>query len=92
MDDFYAPIDEVTIISQGQTLPDNLIRVGSISVGEAGSTPTEDCTYQACMDAIRIAAKQNGAHVVYIVNVKEPDRFWGSTCYDITADFFRYKK
>ena len=92
MDDYYAPVDEVTIISSGQTLPDNLIRVGSISVGESGWTPTEECTYQACMEAIRVAAKKNGAHVVYIVTIKEPDRVWGSTCYDITADFFRYKK
>lgn len=92
MDDYYAPVDEVTIISSGQTLPDGLIRVGSISVGESGWTPTEECTYQACMEAIRVAAKKNGAHVVYIVTIKEPDRVWGSTCYDITADFFRYKK
>lgn len=64
VDNYYAPVDEVTVISKGQTLPDNLIRVGSISVGESGATPAEKCTYQACMNAIILKAKQSGVHVV----------------------------
>lgn len=91
VDNYYAPVDEVTVISKGQTLPDNLIRVGSISVGESGATPAEKCTYQACMNAIILKAKQSGVHVVYVVAIKEPS-VWGSSCYDITADFYRYKK
>ena len=91
VDNYYAPVDEVTVISYGGNLPDNVIRVGSISVGEAGMTPTKDCTYQACMNAIILKAKQSGVHVVYVVAIKEPS-VWGSSCYDITADFYRYKK
>lgn len=91
VDNYYAPVDEVTVISKGQALPDNLIRVGSISVGESGATLTEKCTYQACMNAIILKAKQSGVHVVYVVAIKEPS-VWGSSCYDITADFYRYKK
>lgn len=91
VDNYYAPVDEVTVISYGAKLPDNVIRVGSMSVGESGMTPAEDCTYQACMNAIILKAKQSGVHVVYVVSIKEPEA-WGSTCYDITADFYRYKK
>lgn len=94
IDNYYAPVDNVTIIQIGQTLPDNIVRVGSISVGESGSTPTKKCTYQACMNAITLAAKKNGVHLVHIVSIREPysGGFWGSsTCYDITADFYRYK-
>lgn len=92
VDNYYAPVDNVTIISIGQSLPDNVVRVGSISVGESGSTPTEKCTYQACMNAITLAAKKNGVHIVHIVSIREPySGFFGSTCYDITADFYRYK-
>lgn len=92
VDNYYAPVDDVTIINLGQTLPDNIVRIGSISVGESGTTPTKKCTYQACMNAITLAAKKHGVHLVHIVSIREPySSFWGSTCYDITADFYRYK-
>lgn len=89
----YPPTTGVVPIYQtNQQLPSDIIRIGSVVVGEAGLTPAEKCTYEACIRAIEDEARKAGADFIYLVNVKEPDRFWGSTCYDITADLYKYNK
>ena len=100
----YAPTTTVTIIQSGQTLPNNIIRMGSVSVGEGGLTPTEDCTYEACMAAVEEEAKKVGADIIYVVQVTTPNAFtgygynWftggsfvagGSTCFGIIADLYK---
>lgn len=90
---YYPPtVGIIPIYQTGQLLPEGTIRIGSVVVGEAGLTPTEKCTYEACIRTIENEARKAGADFVYLVNVKEPDRFWGSTCYDITAEFYKYNK
>lgn len=90
---YYPPTYGVIPIYQtNQQLPDNIIRIGSVVVGESGMTPTEKCTYEACIRAIEDEARNAGADFIYLVNVKEPDRVFGSSCYDITADLYKYNK
>lgn len=88
---YYPPTSGIIPIYQtGQLLPEGIIRIGSVVVGEAGLTPTEKCTYEACIRTIENEARKAGADLIYLVNVKEPDRFLGSTCYDITAELYKH--
>lgn len=91
VNDYYAPTSgRLPIYQTGQQLPSDIIRIGSIVVGESGLTPTKDCTYEACMTLIETEAKKVGADIVYLVKVQEP-KAWGSTCYNITAELYKYK-
>ena len=56
---------------------------------ESGLTPEGKCTYEACMQVIETESMKAGANVVYLVRVVEPNLY--STCYNITADLYRYK-
>lgn len=86
---YYPPTeDNIPIIQTNQTLPQNIYRIGSIVVGENGLTPDSKCTYEACMQVIEEESRKVGAQLVYLVKVKEPDS--NSTCYNITAELYRY--
>lgn len=88
-DTYPATPGRLAIYQTGQQLPNDIIQVGTVVVGEKGATTTKNCTYEACMEAIQEEAKKMGGHIIYIVSLKEPS-FWGSTCYNITADIYRY--
>lgn len=89
VNDYYAPTTgHLPIYQTGQQLPDNLVRIGSIEVGENGLTPTDKCTYEACIRLIEDESKKVGADLVYLVSVKTPG-FW-SSCYNITAELYKY--
>lgn len=80
----------LVVYQTGQQLPNNLVQVGTVVVGEKGASITKNCTYEACIEAIQEEAKKMGGQIIYIVNLKEPSFFFGSTCYNITADIYRY--
>ena len=85
----YEPTQgKISIIQTNQYLPTNIYRIGSIVVGESGLTPSDDCTYEACMQVIEEESRKVGAQLVYLVKVVEPNL--SSTCYNITADLYRY--
>lgn len=87
----YPVKEKVQIVHAGQTLPQGLMRIGSITVGDTGFTFTSLCTYEACMHAITSRAAEVGADLVYIVHIKEPKSdVGGSSCYNITADLYVY--
>lgn len=87
--EYYPPTDgNIPIIQTNQPLPQNIYRIGSIVVGENGLTPDGQCTYEACMQVIETESRRVGAQLVYLVRVKEPDLH--STCYNITAELYRY--
>ena len=91
VNDYYTPTTgRLPIYQTGQQLPADIIRIGSIVVGESGLTPTNKCTYEACIRLIEDEAKKSGADLVYLVHVKEPG-FW-SSCYNITAELYKYDK
>lgn len=100
----YAPTTEVSVIQMGQSLPEGLIRMGSVTVGEGGMTPTEECTYEACMRAVIEEAKNVGADIVLIIQVTSPTDSGGvgygyntgpiyygggSSCYGIVAELYK---
>ena len=87
--EYHERTESIKFVQTGQKLPDNIIRIGSIEVGEGGWTPAKDCSYEACMNAIETEAKRAGADIVYLVKVVEPGT-WKGTCYDITAEFYKY--
>ena len=88
--DTYPPTPgRLPIIQTAQTIPDNSIQIGTVTVGESGFTKTKNCTYEACIEAIQEEAKKMGGQFIYIVKIKEPDS-WSSTCYNIVADIYRY--
>ena len=85
----YEPTQgKISIIQTNQYLPTNIYRIGSIVVGESGLTPSGDCTYEACMQVIEEESRIAGAQLVYLVKVIEPNL--SSTCYNITANLYRY--
>lgn len=89
-DTYPATPGRLEVFQTAQQLPENRIQVGVVTVGEKGATLTKDCTYAACLEAIQEEAKKMGGQFIHIVSLKEPD-VWGSTCYNITADIYRYK-
>lgn len=88
VNEYYAPVSHIDVYGYNQQLPNNIVRIGSIEVGEAGLTKTEDCSYEACLSAIKNEAKKNGAELVHIIHIKEPSS--SSTCYHITAELYKY--
>lgn len=88
VNEYYAPVSDIEIYNANQQLPQNVKRIGSIEVGEAGFTPTEQCSYEACLSAIKNEAKKAGSDLVQIIHIKEPTSW--STCYHITAELYRY--
>lgn len=87
--EYYPPTTgQIPIVQTNQPLPQNIYRIGSIVVGENGLTPGGKCTYEACMQVIEKESRKVGAQLVYLVKVKEPDI--SSTCYNITAELYRY--
>ncbi len=90
--DTYPPTPgRLPIIQTAQPLPDGCLQVGTVTVGDSGLTKTKNCTYEACIEAIQEEAKKMGGQFIYIVKIKEPES-WGSTCYNIVADIYRYKE
>ncbi len=79
---------KILLIQTNQYLPTNIYRIGSIVVGESGLTPSGNCTYEACMQVIEEESRKVGAQLVYLVKVVEPNIT--STCYNITAELYRY--
>lgn len=89
VNDYYPPTaGRLHIYQTGQSLPNNIIRIGSIEVGESGFTPPKECSYEKCITTIEDEAKKKGADIVYLVTIKEPG-FW-SSCYNITAELYKY--
>lgn len=89
-DTYPATPGRLTLYQKDQNLPEDRIQIGTVTVGEKGFTPTKKCTYAACIEAIQEEAKKMGGQFIHIVHVKEPS-VWGSTCYTIVADIYRYK-
>ena len=88
---YYPPTEgNIPIVQTNQPLPTNIFRIGSIVVGESGLTPDGQCTYEACMQTIENESRRVGAQLVYLVRVVEPNLY--STCYNITAELYRYNE
>jgi len=83
------PTTSVKIYNVNQTLPENIERIGSITIDDTGFTADRRGTYDACMTRLRSEAMKMGGDVVGIVVLNTPDRH--STIYRMVADVYRYK-
>ena len=77
----------ITIVPMGQQVPEGYKMIGTASYGEGGFTKTSNCTLEAIIDQARQDASKNGASLVNIMKVKEPN-VWGSSCYYVTVAFY----
>ena len=83
------PTTSVEIYNVNQALPENIERIGSITIDDTGFTSDRKGTYDACMSRLRSEAMKMGGDVVGIVVLNTPDRH--STIYRMVADVYRYK-
>lgn len=83
------PTKSVKVYNVNQTLPENIERIGSITIDDTGFTADRRGTYDACMSRLRSEAMKMGGDVVGIVVLNTPDRH--STIYRVVADVYRYK-
>jgi hypothetical protein len=83
------PTASVKIYNVNQALPENIERIGSVTIDDTGFTSDRKGTYDACMSRLRSEAMKMGGDVVGIVVLNTPDRH--STIYRMVADVYRYK-
>ena len=87
---YYSPTTGyIPMIQTNHPLPDKIYRIGSIVVGESGFTSSSKCSYEECIKIIEAEARQVGAQLIYLVKVREPDSY--STCYNVTAELYRFE-
>ena len=76
---------EVLIIKQDEKVPENSIFIGDLKIGDSGFST--DCGYTTVMEEAKTHAKNSGANLIHLTEVKKPSS--GSTCYKIKAKLYR---
>lgn len=87
----YTPIaydDEVTIIQQGSSRPENAEVLGTVKVGDNGFTAR--CTYKDVITEAKMEARKAGGNALHITRHHSPDLL--STCHRITAKILKVKE
>lgn len=88
---YFPPTQEkVEIMGAGQTIPDNAILIGNITIGDTGFTSAKNCTYAKVIQEASVIAQQMGGNMMYVVSHKEPD--FDCTCHRINANVYQVKK
>ena len=88
---YFPPTQEkVEIMGVGQTIPDDAILIGNITIGDTGFTSAKNCTYAKVIQEASVMAQQMGGNMVYVVSHKEPD--FVCTCHRINANVYQVKK
>lgn len=83
------PTTSVKIYNLNQVLPENIERIGSITIEDTGFTADRNGTYDVCMARLEQEAKKMGGDIVSIGVLNTPDRH--STIYRIVADVYCLK-
>ena len=84
----HPPLDsdtEILIIKQDEQVPEKSIFIGDLKIGDSGFST--DCGYTKVMDDAKNMAKNSGANLIHLTEVKKPSS--GSTCYRIKAKLYR---
>ncbi|MGC1631892.1 MAG: hypothetical protein WA749_07240 [Gelidibacter sp.] len=76
---------QILIIKPDEKVPENSIFVGDLKIGDSGFST--DCGYTKVMDEAKSNAKNSGANLIHLTEVKKPNL--GSTCYRIKAKLYR---
>lgn len=83
------PTTMVKIYNVNQHLPENIERIGSITIDDTGFTSDRNGTYEACLSRLKKEAMKMGGDIVSIVVLNTPDRH--STIYRMVADVYCLK-
>lgn len=71
---YHEPTDSVRIVFSRKRMPKGVKRIGTVRVDNCGLTRARNCTFDACLNAIRDAAGEAGADVVRIYYIQKPNR------------------
>ena len=84
----HQPLDsetDILIVKQNEKIPENSIFIGDLKIGDSGFST--DCGYTKVMEDAKNNAKNSGANLVHLIEVKKPNL--GTTCYRIKAKLYR---
>ncbi len=84
----FKPLDDVNgivILKHYDKLPEDSSFVGDLKIGDSGFST--DCGYTKVIDDAKETAKQSGANIIQLTELKQPD--FHSTCYRIKAKLYR---
>ncbi|KUJ63612.1 hypothetical protein AR687_00035 [Flavobacteriaceae bacterium CRH] len=76
----------IIVLDKEDELPNNSELIGDVKIGDSGFTT--DCGYDKVIADVTKEAKNAGANIVKIIELKKPSAF-GSTCYRIKARLYR---
>ncbi|NNE32943.1 MAG: hypothetical protein HKN40_11295 [Winogradskyella sp.] len=76
---------DIVVIEQEDEVPNSSEFVGDIKIGDTGFST--DCGYTKVIDDAKLTARQSGANLIHLTEVKKPN--FGSTCYRIKAKLYR---
>lgn len=77
---------QIILLEKNEVLPSNSEFIGDIKIGDAGFTT--DCGYNKVVADAMNSARNSGANILQITEIKEPSSF-GSSCYRIKAKIYR---
>ncbi|WP_300565029.1 hypothetical protein [Flavobacterium sp.] len=78
--------NQILILEKNDVLPNNSEFIGDIKIGDSGFTT--DCGYNKVVSDATNSARNAGANIVQITEVKKPS-IMGSSCYRIRAKIYR---
>lgn len=78
--------NQIIVLDKNEELPNNSELIGDVKIGDSGFTT--DCGYDKVIADATNTAKNSGANIIKIIEIKEPSTF-GSTCYRIKAKLYR---
>jgi hypothetical protein len=78
--------NQIIVLDKNEELPNNSELIGDLKIGDSGFTT--DCGYDKVIADATNAAKNSGANIIKIIEIKKPSTF-GSTCYRIKARLYR---
>ena len=75
--------DDVVLLASDISIPESIVPLGQIKVGDSGFTATKRGTYEEVEKILRTQASEAGGNAVQIVSLSPPD--WYSSVYRATA-------
>jgi hypothetical protein len=78
--------NQMIVLEKEDVLPNNSEFIGDIKIGDSGFT--SDCGYNKVVADATNTARNAGANIIQITEVKQPS-FMGSSCYRIRAKIYR---
>lgn len=76
----------IIVLDKNEELPNKSELIGDLKIGDSGFTT--DCGYDKVIADATNAARNAGANIIKIIELKEPSIF-GSTCYRVKARLYR---